>query len=56
MSQFFSEKDKIKLAESLFENFNVPSIYWTTSNVTGIYSEGKTTGMVLDEYFRRLPY
>ena len=39
------------MAETLFEDFNVPAIYWNTSNVSGIYAEGKTTGMVLDSGF-----
>lgn len=48
LSPFFNEKMKTELAENLFENFNVPSIYLMTSNIGGIYSEGKTTGLVLD--------
>lgn len=36
------------MIESLFENFNIKSVYSTCSNVTGLYYEGITTGYVLD--------
>lgn len=39
---------KIDLAVNFFETFSVPAIYLMFSNVGGIYSEGKTSGLVLD--------
>lgn len=47
-NSFFDEEKRKILAESLFENFDVPAIYTSISNVTGIYAEGRTTGLVLD--------
>ena len=36
------------MIKSLFENFNIKSVYCTNSNVTGLYFEGITSGRVLD--------
>lgn len=47
-SAFFTEKLKENLIELIFEKFNFPKMYSTISNVTGIFAEGKTTGVSLD--------
>ena len=39
------------MAELLFENFNILGVYWSLSNVTGIFAEGKTSGLVIDSGF-----
>lgn len=38
----------MKIFEIFFETFKVPAIYALSSNVGGIYFEGKTTGVVVD--------
>lgn len=48
MSPYFDDTQRKDIAEIFFESFNINALYNTISNVTGIYSEGKTTGMVVD--------
>lgn len=48
MNSFFTYEDKKQLIEILFEHFNVPSVFLTSSGVTGIYAEGRTNGIILD--------
>ena len=51
LSAFFDETKKLELCELLFENFNVPALYSSISNVTGLYGDGLTSGLVLDSGF-----
>jgi len=51
LNHFFDNKKKLKLVEMIFENYNFPSLYIQSSNVTGLYYDGRTTGMVLDSGF-----
>jgi actin-related protein len=45
----FLELDfQLGLSEIIFETFNFPKMYSTISNVTGIFAEGRTTGISLD--------
>jgi len=37
-----------KMAEIMFETFNVPSLYIAIQSVLSLYSTGSTTGLVLD--------
>lgn len=37
-----------KMAEIMFEKFNVPSLYVSIQAVLALYAAGKTTGVVLD--------
>lgn len=48
LSSFFDEKKRGDVTACIFETFNVPSIYTINSNVSGIFAEGKTTGMIMD--------
>ena len=48
MNSFFTYEDKHKLIEVFFEHFNLPSLFFTFSGVTGIYSEGRTNGIIID--------
>ena len=52
-SSQFDSKRKMKATEILFENFDFPSLYFQISNVTGLYSMGRTTGLVVDSGFSR---
>ena len=44
---FNPKAHKEKLAQLFFETFNVPSIYLAMKPVLGLYSTGRTTGLVL---------
>ncbi len=50
-SSFFQETERKKLCEILFESFNIPGVYWSLSNVSGIYAEGRTSGLIVDSGF-----
>ena len=52
-SSYFDSKRKMKATELLFENFDFPSLYFQLSNVTGLFSLGRTTGLVLDSGYSR---
>jgi len=52
-SSYFTSERKMKAAELLFENFDFPSLNFQLSNVTGLYSYGRTTGLVVDSGFSR---
>lgn len=45
------KENRAKLAETLFETFNVERIYIANSAMLGLYSYGKTSGIVLDSGF-----
>lgn len=47
-SGFLDLNFKLDLSEIIFETFNFPKMYSTISNVTGIFAEGKSTGISLD--------
>ena len=40
-----------KTAEIMFETFNIPLLYLSTSQVLSLYSVGRTTGLVVDSGF-----
>jgi len=40
--------NKRKLAEMMFETFNVPSLFFLSTAVCSLYARGMTTGVVLD--------
>eukprot|EP00300_Choanocystis_sp_HF-7_P004711 c13667_g1_i1.p1 GENE.c13667_g1_i1~~c13667_g1_i1.p1 ORF type:complete len:445 (+),score=86.31 c13667_g1_i1:103-1335(+) len=42
------KKHREKAAEIMFEGFNVPSLFLGTQAILSLYSEGMTTGVVLD--------
>jgi actin-related protein len=42
------KQSRAKLAETLFETFNVEKVYIANSAMLGLYSYGKTNGLVLD--------
>lgn len=46
-----SKENRAKLAETLFETFNVERIHIANTAMLGLYSYGKTSGMVLDSGF-----
>lgn len=41
-------QNREKMAEILFENFNVPAIYVSSSAVLSLLASGRTTGLVID--------
>jgi actin len=43
-----SKAERERMTTTLFETFNVPAFYVSMTSVLGLYSTGKTTGMVLD--------
>ena len=43
-----SKANRMKLAETLFETFNVERIHIANSSMLGLYSYGKTSGLVVD--------
>jgi actin len=47
-SPLTSKADREKMTSILFETFNVPAFYVSMTSVLGLYSVGKTTGLVLD--------
>jgi actin-related protein len=51
LNHFFDKQKKLKLVELIFENYDFPSLYLQSSNVTGLYYDGRTTGMVVDSGF-----
>lgn len=52
-SSYFTSERKMKAAELLLENFDFPSLNFQLSNVTGLYSHGRTTGLVVDSGYSR---
>ncbi|CAI7766581.1 unnamed protein product [Closterium sp. NIES-54] len=42
------EENREKMAEMMFETFNVPAMYVAIQAVLALYSSGRTTGLVLD--------
>ena len=42
------KENKEKTTESMFETFNVPSLFISISAVLALYSSGRTTGLVVD--------
>ena len=42
------KENKEKIAEIMFESFNVPGLYLADSTLLSLYSEGKFTGLVID--------
>jgi actin len=46
-----SKENRAKLAETLFETFNVDKLHIANSSMLGLYSYGKTSGLVLDSGF-----
>lgn len=51
LNSFFDKPKKLKLVELLFENYDFPALYFNLSNVTGLFYDGRTTGMALDSGF-----
>jgi actin-related protein len=47
-SGFLDINFKLDLSEIIFETFNFPKMYSSISNVTGIFAEGRSTGISLD--------
>lgn len=47
-SGFLQSDFKRDLSEIVFETFNFPKMYSTISNVTGIFAEGKSSGISFD--------
>jgi len=45
------KKNRSKMAEILFETFNVEKIHIANTSMLGLYSYGKTSGLVLDSGF-----
>ena len=45
------KENRAKLAETLFETFNAEKVYIANSAMLGLYSYGKTNGLVLDSGF-----
>lgn len=43
-----SEENREKMTEIMFEKFNIPGLFIGVSSILGIYSAGRTTGVVLD--------
>jgi actin-related protein len=43
-----SKSNRMKLAETLFETFNVERLHIANSSMLGLYSYGKTSGLVVD--------
>jgi actin len=43
-----SQKNRCLLTETMFETFNIEKIYLANSSMLGLYSYGKTTGLVID--------
>jgi actin-related protein len=41
-------QNRRKLAEMMFETFNVPSLFFQSTSVLSLYARGMTTGVVLD--------
>jgi len=41
-------QNRQKLAEMMFETFNVPSLFFQSTSVLSLYARGMTTGVVLD--------
>ena len=41
-------QNRIKLAEMMFDSFNVPSLFFQSTSVLSLYARGMTTGVVLD--------
>ena len=43
-----NKENKEKIAEIMFESFNVPGLYLADSTLLSLCAEGKYTGMVID--------
>jgi len=41
-------QNRIRLAEMMFDAFNVPSLFFQSTAVLSLYARGMTTGVVLD--------
>lgn len=41
-------KNRVKMAEVLFDTFNVPAFYCATQGIMALFAYGKVTGLVLD--------
>lgn len=41
-------ENRIKIAQRMFETFDVPCLFFQTSAVLSLYARGMTTGVVLD--------
>ena len=50
-NHLFDSDCRKKMSKIFFENFNVPNLYFGLSNVTGLYADGKTTGVVIDSSY-----
>ncbi len=50
-SPLSSKNNRTKLAETLFETFNVERLHIANSSMLGLYSYGKTSGLVVDSGF-----
>ena len=48
LNPFFDMENKMSVVETLFESFNVPSLFMQSSSVTGLFAEGMVTGTVHD--------
>lgn len=46
--QFMTDRDRTRIAEIMFETFNVPSLYMKHQALLSMYSYGATTGVVVD--------
>lgn len=46
-----SKENRLKTAEILFETFNVQQLHLANSSMLGLYSYGKTSGLVVDSGF-----
>lgn len=46
--QMMSDKDRISLAELMFETYGVPSLYIRPQSLLAMYSYGATTGVIVD--------
>lgn len=46
-----SKQNRAKLSEILFETFNINKLYIANSSMTGLFSYGKTTGLIVDSGF-----
>ena len=45
---YTDDPDREKMAEIMFEQFNVPAMYVAIQAVLALYSSGRTSGMVMD--------
>eukprot|EP00730_Choanoeca_flexa_P001596 TRINITY_DN10703_c0_g1_i1.p1 TRINITY_DN10703_c0_g1~~TRINITY_DN10703_c0_g1_i1.p1 ORF type:complete len:1108 (+),score=353.02 TRINITY_DN10703_c0_g1_i1:158-3325(+) len=46
--QYASDRDRARLAEIMFETYNVPSLYMKSQSLLSMYSYNATTGIIVD--------